>query len=119
MKIAAISREGLAAIALLVAVLWGCVGLERLSILESNHTYQSLLPIRAQRPSKALSAERCTTAACVVQREGRSARPGRTISMRLMVELSNRVQTALRYRAGPRGAAETLAHGSRSTSLLE
>ena len=56
MTIAKISRVGLAAIATLVSLLWGCLVLERLTVIQANQDIQQalhkmqLLRIRASRP---------------------------------------------------------------------
>lgn len=43
MTIATISREGLTVTAILVACLWVCLGLERLSVRQANHEYYRTL----------------------------------------------------------------------------
>jgi hypothetical protein len=43
MKIATISREGLVLMALLVALLWGCGGLERWRVSRANRELRSTL----------------------------------------------------------------------------
>jgi hypothetical protein len=43
MKIAAITKQGLAAIAILVAILWGCLVSERLTVQRANHELETVL----------------------------------------------------------------------------
>jgi hypothetical protein len=44
MTIATISREGLTAVAVLVAILWGCYALERRSLRQANDELRRVLP---------------------------------------------------------------------------
>jgi len=44
MTIATISNEGLAAIAILVAILWGCYALERRSMRQAEYELHQILP---------------------------------------------------------------------------
>jgi len=44
MTIAKISKEGLTAIAVLVAILWGCYALERHSLRQANYELRRTLP---------------------------------------------------------------------------
>lgn len=43
MPIATLSKEGLSVIAIMVALLWGCLGMERLSVRKTNHEYRRAL----------------------------------------------------------------------------
>jgi hypothetical protein len=52
MKIAAITREGLAAIAVLVALLWGCLGGERLYVRQANRNLENVILKRTAAPMK-------------------------------------------------------------------
>jgi len=58
MKIAAISREGLAAIAVLVALLWGCLGGQRLYVQQANRNLEHLILKRTSAPMKRFSRAR-------------------------------------------------------------
>jgi hypothetical protein len=59
MPIATISKEGLAVTAILVALLWACIGLERLSVRQADQAFRrtvhemQLLRTRCGRPAAA------------------------------------------------------------------
>ncbi len=58
MPITTLSKEGLSVIAIMVALLWGCLGMERLSVRQANHEYR-----RAVYQMRALHAGRPAAAA--------------------------------------------------------
>jgi hypothetical protein len=63
MEIAAITKQGLVAIAILVAILWGCLVTERLTVQRANREMEIMLrqmhrPTPAAWPQRSISRSR-------------------------------------------------------------